>query len=384
MEIEPYHLYIPSISDLIYLRPPDPDWYLPDRDPICHERKLFMTRGIYLINEWWNEQHLTITYDISRHSSYKIIGSTDLNEAIYTLHKLMAPVQDIQDNFLVLGEGATQIVNAALYAISLINSIKHSHEKSSIIPITPLYVTQHPPGYFEIVSMIHLLHPNRIFSIDIEKSSSIDPEQLLEYVSTPNNPDGSIRAAETKAAFTLHDRVNHWSLFMNEDDSIISSETLAKDRVSIFSLSKLLSFSGSRVGYAFVKDEKLLHYMRHYIISVGHGLNADGQFHCFKALEFLLNGHLEDFMNTTRRRLQERWKRLREIIVKTPLKLLNRQGPAAWIETPAKAVTYLLRKYHLIGTYGPEYGATENHVRINMLASTPEFNEFIWRLSNIE
>ncbi|MCE5318926.1 MAG: aminotransferase class I/II-fold pyridoxal phosphate-dependent enzyme [Parachlamydia sp.] len=381
--IDPFSAYVPTTRDLIYIRPAEPEWYLPGIDPICHQRELFMTRGMYLLNEWWVDQHFRVSYDISELASYGVKASVELEEAIYALHETTAPVQKIRDCYIVIGTGATQIINAALYAVSVINCLRHEIQTGSVIPITPLYLTQKSPGYFEIKDAIHLLHPNRIFWVDMEKVGTVKSDQLLEYVTTPNNPNGEIRPTLTNAAYTIHDRVNHWRLFLNEDDSPVNIDTLAEDMISIFSMSKFLSFSGSRVGYAFVKNEKIMLYMRHYIISVSHGLNSDGQFHCLKALEYLLDGHLDDFVETTRNRLQARWEELRSIIGNTPLKLLNEQGPAAWIQTPEKAQNYLLKKYHFIGTYGPEYGSAENHVRINMLSKTTEFNEFIWRLKNL-
>jgi len=60
--------------------------------------------------------------------------------------------------------------------------------------------------------------------------------------------------------------------------------------------------------------------------------------------------------------------------------LFNRSGPTAWIRCPKPAKEWLLEKFNIIATYGPEYGESEYYARLNMLAMPNEFDEFISRL----
>lgn len=349
------------------------NWYKPGSDPLCHRRLLAMTRGIYLINEWWKNQNLQISFPIADQATYLLYGIEELETAVRTLHKVTAPKQEIENRELVFGNGATQVINAYLYAVSLQHNVKYE---------VPLYITHKPPGYIETKDAVEALHQPLAFWVDYAEHGSIDPNHLLEFVTTPSNPDGTIQEPGTKAHYVAYDRINHWSLFLQDDDSIIYEETLKSEDISIFSLSKLLSFSGSRVGYAFVKDKQIAKLMRHYIILMTHGLVRDGEYHCLQALKYLLSGNLSDYTSWIRKKLQVRWSALREAIRKTPIQLLNKQGPNAWIQTPEHAYNFLLKKYQIEATYGPEYGAGDDYARINMLVKTAEFNEFIWRLTN--
>lgn len=365
----PSNVFIPDRQ--ITIVEAEDDWYRPGIDPLCHTRPLAMTRGIYLLNEWWQKEKRVITYNTADQASYLIGALKDLETAVRELHTITSPHQKIDGVELVFGTGATQVINALIYAVSLYHSRRR------------LYVTHKAPGYLEIKEAIDFLHSARASWIPFEESSTIDPKDLLEFVTTPNNPDGEIRAAQTKAAFVAHDRVNHWSLFLHEDDAIIGRETLEKDWVSIFSLSKMLSFSGSRVGYAFVKEKKIADLMRQYIIVSTHGVARDGQFHCLSALRYLLDGKLSIYIDWVKEQLKTRWQRLQELLKSSPLLLLNTQGPNAWIKAPHDAEEYLRKKYNVEATYGPEYGATAEYARINLLARTTEFEEFLWRIAHL-
>jgi bifunctional pyridoxal-dependent enzyme with beta-cystathionase and maltose regulon repressor activities len=80
--------------------------------------------------------------------------------------------------------------------------------------------------------------------------------------------------------------------------------------------------------------------------------------------------------------MQKRWHMLKKTIALTDIKLLNSQGASAWIKTPTEADQYLLNKYRLISTFGPEYGASKKYARLNMTCTTNEFYELLYRLKH--
>ena len=376
--------YLPP-EKLIELPYPADEWYR-ESDPFQHERIIRLTRGIHLFNEWWRKQELWIHYHISEHAFYQIEPLPELEEAVREIHKRLHPQQKLDERFLVFGNGATQIVNAALYASAVYHSIKDHPPRKRIALGTTLYVTEQLPGYLEDSTLVQLLHKDFLYWIHLEDHEKINPKDLLEFITTPNNPDGRIIKQKTQAAYTIHDRVNHWGFLLNEDNSAIKEDTLENDCISIFSLSKILSFSGSRVGYAFVKNAKIAHFMKYYTLVGNHGLVSDSQYRCLVALRYLLDepSRLEEYTTWIRSQLEQRWNLLRETLLSTSLHLLNRQGPNAWIKTPSSsAATYLMKHYRVMATYGEEYGADSSHARINLLCKPNEFDEFIWRLKNL-
>lgn len=379
-----------SDDNIIYIPPPDMSipvphilWYQEGVDIRAHERPVRLTRGMHLLNEWWREQDLSINYHISDYGPYLLYGFESLEREIRRVHQELAPHQIIHDRGMVFGIGATQLIHASLYALALANSIKETPPMNGKTKICPLYATQQEPGYIEYGSLIEIMHYGLIKWIPFNRYKSVDPKQLLEFITTPNNPDGHIHKKKTEASWTIHDRVNHWPFFLNRDDKAFYEDTLEEDMISIFSLSKFLSFSGSRIGYAFVKDPEIARFMRYYIVMATHGLVADSQHHALIALRYLTNGnHLQEYCEWIKRKLNERWDLLAKTIKKSPLKLLNDQGPTAWIRTPDHGDKYLQSYYKSEATYGTEYGATPKHVRLNMLSQSNEFMEFIWRLEH--
>lgn len=376
-----HYIFLPPEKFVIHTAPNH--WYKEGIDPERHAHTLFLNRGIFLLNEWWEQENLIINYPINASSSYRLDVLPELELLIRDLHKKLAPYQKIDDCELVFGIGATQLIHASLYATALAHSIKKNPPINNKTLISTLYATQQEPGYIEYGSLIEIMHQALINWIRFRDYLEVDQENLLEFVTTPNNPDGRIIKPVTGAYWTIHDRVNHWPFFMNADSSDFYLETLENDKISIFSLSKVLSFSGSRLGYAFVKDKQIANYMRHYVIMATHGLVSDSQFHAAAALRYLLQDHLYQYTNWITQNLNERWARLRSALKGKELVLLNEQGPASWVKAPGNAQEYLLKKYNVECTYGTEYGVTEEYARFNMLSKTIEFNEFIWRLENL-
>lgn len=366
---------------LLYISHPREHWYLEDKDPKCHQRILWLTRGIYLIEEWWKLHNISITYQITSHTQYCLQGLQELEKYIRILHQTIAPHQKIDQHEVVLGIGATQLLHAAIYAAC----IQHAEKKSgdNHLFLKPLYFTHQTPGYLDSKDSIETLRELNAVWIDYKDADKIPPHDLVEFVTTPNNPNAKILKPVTKAKYVIRDRVNHWPCYMTASNDEFLRDDLSADWLSVFSLAKILSFSGSRVGYAFVKDPQIAHNMRHYIIRDTHGVASDGEIHCLFALRYLFeNDKLISYMNWLSLQLKKRWERLMEVIPKTELELINNQGPNAWVKTPSKAEDYLRKKYHVLATYGPEYGAEDVYARLNITCSNNEFEEFLKRLKN--
>jgi histidinol-phosphate/aromatic aminotransferase/cobyric acid decarboxylase-like protein len=370
-------------KDLVKVIYPEDHWYRENLDPICHQRPLRLTRGIHLMKEWWNSQDLSIHYPISKDVHYFLNGYQNVEEYIRQLHHVLAPHQKIEELILVLGMGATQVLHAAFYALSMYHSRHSSPVSDKEVLVAPLYATHQTPGYVELKTLIEINHQSRIHWIDFENYHEVDSESLIECLTSPNNPNGLILRPVTKAKYHIYDRVNHWKLFMHGSFEDYQRETLENDGISVFSLSKFLSFSSSRVGYAFVKDPEIAHYMLFYIITASHGYAIEGQIRCLAALKYLIDKNLlATYTQWTQDKLKLRWHELIQTLPATSLELQNSQGPSAWIRCPSNSEEYLAQKYHVEATYGPEYGANPAYARINMLCKSNEFDEFLWRLKN--
>jgi len=351
---------LPSLSD------PKFNYYNPLVDPIAHERVLQLERGIFMQEEYWRSKLINISYPISSMTRYSLTGSPKLHELVRKFHKLQNPNADFDQKELVFGVGATQVLHAILYAIY------HKLKRK-------LLITVRTPGYLDIPETIPVLHtcqatyqPNLTYAD-------------VEFMATPNNPDGRLQTAQPGVLYTVYDRINFWPCYIGDDPSLPSRHTFKEEDITVFSLPKLNGFSGSRLGYAFIRDPELAHYARFYVVTQTHGLSIDSEIRHMTCLEwFMKDNNYQNFMRTMVETLQNRWNILRETLKSnSEIILLNSQGPNAWIQTPGKrAKDFLRSSYNIVGTYGPEYGASEDYARLNLLLFTYQFNEFIRRLRN--
>lgn len=361
-------------QELMQIVYPHDEWYVEGRDPEAHQRELRLDRGFYMFLDWWKDQEINVCYPITDQAQYCLYGNEELADQLREMHRRLAPQQKLENTSIVFGMGAMHLLNAAVYATSLFHYLK----KHSL----PLYVTQQLPGYLELKKSLTGFLGNLAEWVDFPLRSHIPSDQLLEFVTTPGNPDGFIKKPQTNAAYIIHDRVNHMPVLFNNGSEEYDTETLENDWVSLFSLSKFLGFSGSRVGYAFVKDPDIARFMRYYIFMDTHGIAVDGQIRCSTALKHLLKGkNLESYTEFCRSHLRNRWKQLKEALEGTKLILLNQQGSNGWLKiSVTDAEEYLWKNYRIKATYGPEYGVGKEYVRFNLLGKQNEFNELLYRL----
>lgn len=369
-------------NKLRIIKHPADYWYQINIDKKCHHRDLKLTRGIYVMEEWWRREKVNVSYPITAYNAYSLHGIKRLEKYIRHFHKELTPNVKLDNKKLVFGIGATQIIQAVMYATSIKHGQKILHDNKSLI-IPPLYYTHQVPGYLGVKEFIELTNSFNAKWISCEDAKHIPSDKLVEFVSSPNNPNGRILEPITHAKNIVYDRVNYWPFYMTNSLHLLNKNSKVNDAISIFSLPKILSFSGSRVGYAFVEDEKIAHFMKYFIITNTHGLSIDGQLRCLIAMEYLFeNNKVHEYANWLTDTMKKRWQLLKKAIARTDIQLLNSQGASAWIKTPTEAPAFLFEKYRIIGTFGPEYGASTQYARLNMTCTSNEFYELLYRLTH--
>lgn len=342
---------------------------------------LDLTHGIYLMEEWWKKQDIFVNYHITDYNQYHLEVIPELSKLVMRFHQIIAPHQRLEGKDLVFGLGASQLLQAAFYAFSIIHA-KPLETDAKYLSLTPLYYTHQVPGYLDTKEVIESFDEFNAHWIDFAFHQHIPDEDLVEIITCPNNPNSKLLKNATNARYIIHDRVNLWPFFMTKSLDSFYSERLDHDELSIFSLPKILSFSGSRVGYAFVRQRKIAQLMRYYIMIDTHGLSGDGQIRCLTALRYLIeNNKAEEYVEWITQVFKERWERLDKVLANSEMRLLNHQGSGVWLKTPTKAREYLYDKYKIIATYGPEYGADDYYGRLNLQCTSDQFEELILRLA---
>ncbi|KAL0352256.1 UNVERIFIED_CONTAM: Tryptophan aminotransferase-related protein 4 [Sesamum calycinum] len=178
-----------------------------------------------------------MSYDYSDNSYI----SQELEKNIRNLHAITKnAVTD--GRYIVFGAGATQLLNAAVYALSMNMSspAKVVAEK----PFYPVYKEQtefFKAKQFEFHGDASLLR----------NGTSKTTENVIEFVASPNNPDGNLKKAvlEGPSVKTIHDYAYYWPHYT-------AIPAPADEDLMIFTMSKLTGHAGADSAFAWLKCTK--------------------------------------------------------------------------------------------------------------------------------
>ncbi|KAG8377301.1 hypothetical protein BUALT_Bualt08G0015000 [Buddleja alternifolia] len=121
------------------------------------------------------------------------------------------------------------------------------------------------------------------------KNSSDNTTNIIEFVTSPNNPDCSLNEAVSQGPSTraIYDHAYYWPHYT-------AIPTPADKDVMIFTISKLTGHAGSRFGWAFVKDKEVYENMNIYISAAEMGISRETQLRALKLMKAMLHGNGTD------------------------------------------------------------------------------------------
>jgi len=278
-------------------------------------------------------------------------GSDDLKRKIISLHNAVGNAET-QDRHVLVGHGATQILNAVLA------QSPHRH-----VYARPPYFFRFPQ-IFQALSLIEALVP--------------DPQvPFVELITAPSNPDFEIYP-ETGSDWKVHDFCYNWPQY---------GPVLKHDKpIMVFSLAKSTGHAGSRIGWALIKDKDIYDRACEFIDISSGGVSRDAQWRATHLLETQAFA-AQSFSSFTsvfeygRDVLVQRWNHIRTIQAPR-LKILNRGGMFLWceLEGSQNAADEIMQLYGIKGLDGRICGGTSQNVRFNMGCTNEDFQEFMSRL----
>ncbi|KAH0669615.1 hypothetical protein KY285_025486 [Solanum tuberosum] len=195
----------------------------------------------------------------------------------------------VDDHYTIVGTGSSQLMQAALYALSPIDQLA-----ISVVSATPFY-----SAYPEVTDFVRSgLHKWVGDARTFEKSRA-----YIEFITSPNNPDGVIR--EPYTAITIP--ANH--------------------DVMLFTISKCTGHASSRIGWAVVKDKEVARKMIKFMEISTIGVSKEAQLRAAKILEVIsdscLDPNMENFFEYSQSLMTNMWKRLRQVVTANELFVLQ-------------------------------------------------------------
>ncbi|XP_074369339.1 tryptophan aminotransferase-related protein 4-like [Apium graveolens] len=300
--------------------------------------------------------------------------SQELRSEIFKLHDIVKNV-NTTDRYIIFGAGSTQLLGAAVHSLSL---------KSS----TPTKVVASVPYYPVYKSQTELLDSTKYkFTGDASIQNTSDSStSFIEFVTSPNNPDGQLKKAVLKGSNKIHDLAYYWPHY----SPIVSP---VDEDIAIFTLSKLTGHAGSRFGWALIKDKDLYQRMVKYMDLNTYGVSRETQLRALKLLKHVVRGGGQELFEFGYGTMKHRWELLSKTLQASKrfsVQHLSSQyctfldkhrtpSPAfAWIkceqEEDEECSKVVLGEAKVIGRAGSLFGAGNDYVRVSLADSQDHFN----------
>ena len=313
----------------------------------------------------------------------------EFEREVRRVHRLVGNAAVDDGYHLVVGTGATQLFQAAMYALSPAGA----QRPVGVVSPAPYY-SSYPPQTDLLLSGFYRWAGD---------ANAFDGDAHIELVCSPNNPDGAIREAvlSSESSKAIHDLVYYWPQYTPITGA-------AAHDIMLFTMSKVTGHAGARLGWALVKDRDVAKKMVYFVDRSTIGVSKDSQVRAAKILAVVSDayGPGEDdtrlrLFDFARRRMGERWRVLRASVAATGAFSLPEETagycnftkqtvaayPAfAWLRCEKAGVeecAEFLRGHSIVARGGEQFGGDARCVRVNMLDRDSVFDVLIQRLSSI-
>ncbi|KAI3435182.1 Alliinase_C domain-containing protein [Psidium guajava] len=314
-----------------------------------------------------------------------------LEKSIRRIHGLVGNAAAEDGRHVVVGTGSTQLLQAALYALCPPGLPK----PTSVVCAAPYYSC-----YQEVTELLQ----SNLYKWEGDARNFDKDGPFVEIITSPNNPDGSIRKAVVNRpnGKLVHDLAYYWPHY-----TPITHQ--ADYDIMLFTFSKCSGHAGSRIGWAIVKDREVAVKMTKFMEVTTIGVSKDSQLRAAKILgticddcqAFSANTKSESFFDHAKRLMTKRWDKLHDIVKRSETFSLAKfpndyclfsaefceTHPAfAWLKCndKVKDCESLLRGHNILTRSGNRFGADPTYVRVSMLSREEVFNLFLERLSTIK
>ncbi|KAI8528211.1 hypothetical protein RHMOL_Rhmol12G0133000 [Rhododendron molle] len=348
-----------------------------------------------MFESYWREMGDKCTFEIPGCQSLSYFANKnnlcwflepELEEEIKRLHRVVGNAA-VEDHHVVVGTGSTQLIQAALYALSP----PDESEPTSVVSATPYYSCYPEVTDFLRSGLYKWAGDARAFDKD---------GPYIEFVTSPSNPDGSIREAIVKKGQgkVVHDLAYYWPQYT-------PITCCAHFDVMLFTASKCTGHAGSRIGWALVKDKDVARKMTKFIEISTIGVSKEAQLRSAKILGVIsdscLHPNSNNFFEYCQRLMAERWGKLKEVVGRSKIFTLPEYAPEyclfagefseahpafAWMKCNKNIEDFekFLRAQKVLARSGRRFGSDPKFVRVSMLSREEEFEIFLHRLLSIQ
>ncbi|CAN4081774.1 unnamed protein product [Withania somnifera] len=367
---------------------PDCSFIIPDcsanvdgGDPLMYE-PFWMenAENTAVVTSGWHR----MAYSFPDHS----LLSKELEKVIRKLHKI-AKNAVTEGKYIVIGVGSTQLLNAAVHALSSENF------SSSPFPAKVVAKVPHYPTYKLQTEFLQTPHYEFIGDPSMLNNTNFTGD-VFEFVASPNNPIGDLESPVLVGPNVkpISDRVYYWPQYT-------AIPAPVDDDLMIFSFTKLTGHAGSRLGWAIVKDVNVYNRMATYIYRANGEMPKDTLLRALTILKVVEEKDGKKFFSSASKILTDRWKKISHIfsfskrfsIQTLPTKYcsylgtLREPSPAfAWVHCKREAdknCSEVFAKAKIIGRPGSRFYVEDDYLRLCLVTRQDDFDMLIRRLEQL-
>jgi L-tryptophan--pyruvate aminotransferase len=285
-----------------------------------------------------------------------------LKHAIADVHKQCGNAET-SGYAIILGNGASQLVAAAAYAMS---------------DVAP-HITYNTPCWPRIKFLLrHGIAANS--HMILPRVSQYIEGDSCELVVKPNNPDNSIneRPYGMGIKWKIHDLCYNWPQY--------SKVYKAAEQIMIFGLAKATGHAGTRLGWALVKNPEVAGKMRQYVELTTSGVSEEAQQRAYIVLDTTLRLQKDSFTSCfdyAKHELDGRWSAISKLATKNKFTITNNSGMFAWCKLDDGVTADEIEKeLGLKVLRGEAFGDQfTNYFRLSMGSATSTFAALVGRMS---
>ncbi|KAF5780575.1 putative alliinase, EGF-like domain, pyridoxal phosphate-dependent transferase, major [Helianthus annuus] len=306
--------------------------------------------------------------------------SPELDKYIRKLHSV-AGNAITQDRYIVFGVGSSQLLSAAVYALSSQNS----SSPSNVLASTPFYhLYKDQTRLFNSKNFVYRGDTN---------SWQTNNTDVIEFVTSPTNPGGELKKSVTGGK-TILDHAYFWPQFTPIPGP-------SDHDLMIFSLSKLTGHAGTRFGWAIIKDKDVYDKVLNYIYLANAGISKDTQLRVLKVLKVAMKADGKPFFEFAYNQMSDRWNRLTSVFSKSTRFSIQRRHPLhcnffhqtrqpspayAWVRCERQEdndCAAVLNAGKIIGQSGSTFSAKDRYARLSLIKSQDDFELLMQRLTEL-
>ncbi|CAM0882424.1 unnamed protein product [Alopecurus aequalis] len=319
-----------------------------------------------------------------------LFQSVELERSIKQLHRAVGnAVAD--DKHIAFATGSVQLISALVYALS---PDSNSGSTAGVVATSPYY-----PAYRTSTVLFdnrenHWAGNTAMWAN--ASGNSTTNEDIIEFVTSPNNPDAVLRKPVVGGASAIVDHAYYWPHFTHIPEP-------ADEDVMLFTISKLSGHASSRFGWALIRDEKVAQRVNDYIMQNTMGASRDTQLRMLSIIKVIVaNLHgKEDIFGFGQDVMTAKWLKLNAVVSRsrrislqkippqycTYFDKIREPSPAyAWVKCEREEdgdCSDMLLKAKIITRSGVWNDASSRYTRISLLKSQDDFDLLLERVTEL-